>query len=240
MKITAVLGSPSKDGNTSVLAREVLRGAADGGAEIDEIFLAGHHIEFCRGCISRDAPNMCMSTGKCIIEDDVNDFRQKLYESDGIVLASPSYGRMPTARMKNFLVDRIGMYTAYTSSLGGKYFVGVSTCGGIGAAGVARNLAGDFLNGFHKRGYCSGHIGVKLGYDRIEQKPEVLEQAYKLGGKLVHDINKQKRYPLQRLPGRILNALFLRRIILSNIYANKDTRMKAVYNNLVERKLIRH
>jgi len=32
MKVTAVLGSPSKNGNTCIMAREVLRGARDAGA----------------------------------------------------------------------------------------------------------------------------------------------------------------------------------------------------------------
>jgi len=79
-----------------------------------------------------------MSTGKCNIHDDVEELKQKLYQSDGIVLASPSYGIMPTAIMKNFIVDRIGMFTAYTSGFGGKYFAGVSACDGIGAKKVAK------------------------------------------------------------------------------------------------------
>ena len=222
-----------------MLAREVLRGARDAGAEVDEIFLAEHHIEFCRGCISRDAKNLCMSTGRCIIDDDVNLLRQRLYDSDGIVFASPSYGMMPTARMKNFLVDRIGMYTAYVSGLGGKYFVGISTCGGIGGKKVAKDLAGQFVTGFHRRGYRTGYLGIKLGYDRVENRAEALEEAYKLGCKLVHDIESSRKYPFQRIVDRTINALLVRRIILKNIYANKDGRMKAVYENLVSRRLIR-
>ncbi len=170
MKITAVMGSPTKDGNTCVLAREVLRGAADAGAAVDEIFLAEHRIEFCRGCISRKTKTNCMVSGACVIPDDVNALRRRLYESDGIVLASPSYGIKPTARMKNFIVDRIGMYTAYTSGLGGKYFVGVSTCGGIGAERVARELA----------------------------------KAYRLGQRLVEDIQVGRQYPFQKLFDRVM------------------------------------
>lgn len=239
MKITAVTGSPSINGNTCVLAREVLRGAQDAGAEVEEIFLAEHRIEFCRGCISRNVKNMCMSTGNCIINDDVNELKQKLYESDGIILASPSYGVMESARMKNFLVDRIGMFTAYTSGLAGKYFVGVSTCGGIGAEMVAKSLAGHFIVGFHKRGYMTGHIGVKVGYDRVETNTDIMEKAYKMGRKLVKDIEKRRKYPFQKIFNRIIIRLFARRIILNNIYSNKDGIMKAVYDNLIMRNLIK-
>ncbi len=239
MRVTAVLGSPSKDGNTCVLAREVLKGAAEAGADTREIFLAEHRIEFCRGCISKGVKTVCMATGRCVINDDVNRLRQQLYESDGIVLASPSYGIRPTARMKNFLVDRIGMYTAYTSSLGGKYFVGVSTCGGIGAERVARELPKDFLVGFHQRGYLTGYIGVKLGGDRIESRPDALTKAYSLGQKLADDIRTERTYPFQKLFDRLMTALVVRRIILQNIYTHKDGQMKAVYDNLVGRGLIR-
>ncbi len=239
MKVTAVLGSPSRDGNTCVLAREVLHGAADAGADVDEIFLAGRKIEFCRGCVGRNVKMMCMASGRCVIDDDVNDLRDQLYASDGIVLASPAYGIRPTARMKNFLVDRIGMYTAYTSGLGGKYFVGVSTCGGIGAGRVARELPQDFVAGFHQRGYLSGYLGVKLGYDRIEARPDALAKAYRLGQKLADDIRTGRKYPFQKLFDRLMMALVVRRIILRNIYANRDGQLKAVYENLVSRGLIR-
>lgn len=237
MKITAVTGSPSNDGNTCVLAREVLRGAAEAGAETEELFLADHRVEFCMGCISRRTKSHCMSTGTCIIRDDAMDLRQKLYDSDGIVLASPSYGLTETARFKNFM-DRIGMYVVYTSGFSGKYFAGVSTCGGIGAAKVARNLALRFVSGFHARGYSSGSIGVTLGMKRIEEFPDQLEKARKLGIKLVHDIERKKRYFYQKPAGRFISRFLARRMILKNVYQHKDDRMKAVYQNLLDRGFI--
>ncbi|MFP4016779.1 MAG: flavodoxin family protein [Halanaerobiales bacterium] len=238
MKITAVLGSPSKDGNTGVLAREVLKGAKDSGADIEEIFLAEHKIEFCRGCISKDIDNMCMSTGECVINDDVNFLREKLYQSDGIVLASPSYGLSETARMKNFLIDRIGMFTVYTSRFAGKYFAGVSTCGAMGAKKVAKSLAEHYVTGFHGRGYMSGYLGVKIAYDRIENNQEALKNAYKLGEKLADDIKKKRKYPFQKLFDRLLTILVVRKVITNNIYENKNGRMKSVYEDLVSREII--
>jgi multimeric flavodoxin WrbA len=233
MRITAVLGSPTRNGNTCVLAREVLRGASDAGAETEEIFLTGHHIEYCKGCIGK-TPKHCMSTGKCNINDDVEELKQKLYHSDGIVLASPSYGIMPSAVMKNFITDRIGMFTAYTSSFGGKYFAGVSTCGGIGATTVAKNMVMDFVAGFHRRSYVSGYLGVKLAYGRIESNPEALAKAYRLGRKLAQDIERKKSYPFQGIKNRMLINLIVKRIILKNIFINKDGEMKAVFQKLVE------
>jgi multimeric flavodoxin WrbA len=239
IKIIAVLGSPGRDGNTCVLARKVLEGAADSGAEIEELFLPDYRIDFCRGCISRNIASHCMATGSCNLKDDVNMLRQRLYNADGIVLASPSYGIMETARMKNFLVDRIGMYTAYTSGLGGKYFAGVSTCGGIGAKKVAKKLADHYVGGFHQRGYMSGYIGVTLANSRVETRPDELEKAYALGKKLVRDIESKRRYIFQHLLKRMINSVIVKKIILQNIYKNKDGSMKAVYADLVERNLIK-
>lgn len=238
MKIIAVLGSPSANGNTCVLAREVLRGAEKAGADTEEIFLADYQIEYCKGCINKTDTH-CMATGQCVINDDLNRLKKKLYDSDGIVWASPSYGIMETARMKNFMIDRIGMFTVYTSGFGGKYFAGVSTCGGIGARKVARNLAKHYVGGFHKRGYMSGYLGVKLGYDRIETKRDDLRKADVLGQKLASDIKNKRRYVFQNLYARLITKLVIRKIVVTNIYANKDGAMKAVYLNLVERKLIR-
>ena len=238
VKIIAVLGSPTKNGNTCILAREVLRGAVDSGASVEEIFLADYNIEYCRGCINKTEKH-CMSEGQCIIKDDSNSIRNKLYEADGIIFASPAYGIKETARMKNFLVDRIGMFTVYTSSLAEKYYVGVSTCGGIGANTVAKNLAKHFVGGFHKRGYLTGYIGVKVGLDKVESKNKEMQKAYRLGVKLAKDISNKKKYILQNLADRVITKLLVRKIILKNIYQNKDTTMKAVYANLVGRSLIK-
>lgn len=163
MQISAVIGSPQRNGNTAVLAHEALSGACEAGAElgvpveVEEMQLSEYHIEYCRGCMA------CMRTGRCVIPDDAMVLRDRLYASDGIILVSPSYGIQPTARMKNFMTDRIGMLTVYTSSFAGKYFVGISTAGGIGAPKVARSLAGSHVSGFFGRAYSSGSLGVHRG-----------------------------------------------------------------------------
>ena len=64
VKIIAVLGSPTKNGNTCILAREVLRGAVDSGASVEEIFLADYNIEYCRGCINKTEKHLYRRTAK--------------------------------------------------------------------------------------------------------------------------------------------------------------------------------
>ena len=232
MKITAVIASPSRDGNTAVLARAALDEAGKAGAETDEIFLADHRIEYCRGCLT------CMRTGSCVIDDDAWALRDRLYRSDGIILASPSYGIKPAARMKNFLTDRIGMYSVYTSSMGGKYVAGISTAGGIGAKTVARGLSEEYVAGFFRRGYSSGSLGVLRGMSRIEEIPGALEKARRLGRKLADDVSRRRRYPFQKFGNRLLTRLVVRKVILRNIRQNGDGALKAVRDNLMERGIL--
>jgi multimeric flavodoxin WrbA len=235
MKITAVLGSPNRNGNTAALVARALAGAREAGAETELIFLKDYRIEYCLGCLSNGAKEYCMSSGRCNIPDDAEKLKTKLYGSDGIIFASPSYGIEPTARMKNFLTDRIGMFTVYTSGLAGKYFAGISTAGGIGAAKVAKRLSREFAAGFFDRGYVSGSLGVLVGDGSVRELEGELEKAYRLGTKLAEDIRHGRRYPLQLLGKRILTRLMIRPIISKNILAHKDHTMKAVYENLTGR-----
>src|SRR6056297_531588 len=120
MKIIAINGSPNRNGNTAALVEAALKTARQAGAETEHIFLCDHQIEFCRGCLSNGTSRFCMSAGRCVIPDEMEMLRAKLQTADGIILASPSYGLEPTARMKNFITDRLGLLAVYTSALKGK------------------------------------------------------------------------------------------------------------------------
>jgi hypothetical protein len=50
MKVVAVLGSPHKEGPSSTLAREVLRGATDAGHEVKIYEINEMNVKGCQGC----------------------------------------------------------------------------------------------------------------------------------------------------------------------------------------------
>jgi multimeric flavodoxin WrbA len=226
MKIVGIISSPRYRGNTATLVRQALKGAKDNGVETEEIFLADYNLEFCRGCFS------CLAEGKCCIDDDLEYLRDKLVIADGIIIGSPTYGLEPNAIMKNFM-ERIGLFAAYTSLLGDKYVVGISTTGAVGARKVARKLT-DINGGFIKMGYISGILGVALDWDSVQNHPKYMEKAYSLGNSLVEDIKKGKKYYTQRLFKKLINTLFLKRTMRKNVIKYKETRMKGVYQYLVE------
>ncbi|MDP4092622.1 MAG: flavodoxin family protein [Bacillota bacterium] len=231
MKIVGIISSPHYEGSTALLVREALNGAKAGGAEVTEIYLPNRRLEYCKGCFT------CMKLGKCPINDDFEEIKNMVYRADGIILSSPSYGMAPNAIMKNFL-DRIGMFTVYTSGLGGKYAAGISTAGAIGAKKVARGLVGIVGNGAFQRGYVTGVLGVGVGWNEFDRKIKLKEEAYKLGGRMVSDIRSKRRYPLQNITGRVLNALVIRHFFIKNINRQKP-QMEAVYKNLKSRNLIK-
>lgn len=238
MKIIGINGSPTKNGNNSFLLNEALISAEAEGVEVENIFLADYNIEFCRGCLK------CMELGKCIIKDDFEMLKAKLYESDGVILVSPSYGMKATARMKNFLTDRLGMLTVYTSGLRGKYFAGISTAGAIGADKVAKEMAMEFTVGFYGKAYCSGTLAVKLSnskFDIINAKdqPDSISKAILLGKKMVNDIKTGKKYIFQNPLKYFFMRNIVSKILLKNVLKNRDKMMKAVYERLVNDKLIK-
>jgi multimeric flavodoxin WrbA len=229
-KIVGIISSPARNGNTAVLVREALRAAVECGAEVEEIFLPALKLQYCTGCYH------CMSEGGCPLPDGFEEIRRKLYACDGIVIGSPTYVQKPNAMMKN-LFDRLGLFTPYTSSLAGKYVVGISTAEGFGATKVAKELTG-IVSGMFGYGCVTGTLGVLRGEGRIEQKPEKLQRARELGRRLVDDIERRRRYPFQALLPRLLTALIARRFILRSVLDNREDRMKTVYENLVARGLI--
>jgi len=95
--ILALYGSPRKGGNTSVLLERAVRGALDGGASVEEIFLRDLSISPCLELCA------CRKTGRCSIRDDFDLLRDKLLSCDGMMLASPIFFYSVSAHTKIFM-----------------------------------------------------------------------------------------------------------------------------------------
>lgn len=234
MKVVGVISSARRNGNTATLVREALKGAEKEGAAITEIFLPKYRLDFCTGCLK------CLSDGKCPIQDDFMEIRDLLYGADGIIWGSPTYGGTMNAIMKN-LFDRLGMYTMLTSSLGGKYAVGISTATSVNSAKkVAGELAANTSSHIFVRGYVSGVLaaGYVKNKTALEDK-DTLNKAWNLGSKMAKDIKNGKRYPLQNLLNRLIYKYIVKSKVTNYIVKEKESDTKAVYNNLLQRNLIK-
>lgn len=235
-KVVGVISSANRNGNTAALVREALKGAEERGAEVREIFLADSSLNFCTGCMR------CSAQGKCPLKDDFEQLRSIVYEADGLIFGSPTYGATFNACLKGFL-ERLGTYTLFTSQMGGKYVAGVSTANGENAARkTAKGIVQMYAVGFFKRTYITGTMGVGTMNKGVRtnawENAAAMGEAKALGAKVAEDIRSQNAYPMQNLLVRLFVRLKLRPFIARYILANKDGREKAVFENLKLRGLI--
>ncbi len=106
MKIIGLVGSYRKNGNTDTAVKKVLDGAKKQGADVELLYLKDFEIKDCVGCEG------CRKTYKCIIKDDMEKLYEKLMNSDGLVLGSPTYFYNVTGIIKNF-IDRLYCYEVF-------------------------------------------------------------------------------------------------------------------------------
>ncbi|MFQ6077579.1 MAG: flavodoxin family protein [Thermodesulfobacteriota bacterium] len=97
MKILGICGSPRRGGNTDGLLKEALRGAEEGGAEVEEIILRDKTISPCLEIYG------CKEDGRCVIEDDFQEVAEKMIRADAFILASPIFFYTVSAHTKMFM-----------------------------------------------------------------------------------------------------------------------------------------
>jgi len=100
MKILGLIGSYRKLGNTEVLVKEALMEAQHLGAEVDILRLTDLKIEPCKGCMA-----CAFKQEECRVPDGWSTFRDKLVESDAVILGAPTYLLGPAGIIK-MITDR--------------------------------------------------------------------------------------------------------------------------------------
>jgi len=84
-KTVLISGSPKPEGNTAQLMRECAKVIEEQGVEAEVISFAGMNIHSCTAC------GKCSETGKCDIEDGLNEIIGKLRGAQGFIVGSPVY-----------------------------------------------------------------------------------------------------------------------------------------------------
>jgi len=95
----AIYGSPRRKGNTAALLKKAVAGARDLGAEVEEIVLRDLKISPCLEIYG------CTEAGECAIKDDFQKVRDKILDSQGLMLASPVFFYAVSSHTK-ILMDR--------------------------------------------------------------------------------------------------------------------------------------
>lgn len=126
MKVLLINGSPKVKGNTAFALEQMAEVFADQGVETEIIHVGNKAI---RGCI---ACGSCYKTGKCAIDDIVNEIAPKFEEADGIVVGSPVYYASANATLIAFL-DRLFYSTHFDKRMKVGASVSVARRGGCSA-----------------------------------------------------------------------------------------------------------
>ncbi|MGD8237674.1 MAG: flavodoxin family protein [Armatimonadota bacterium] len=153
MRVIAVQGSPNVDGLTSTGAQRALDGAAAAGAHVELIHLRNADIRLCLAC--DEGWGKCREEGVCVIEDDLEPTRQKLYAADALVVSTPVYFGETSEIVKAFLdrLRRCERGAKERSPLPGTPVLGIAAAGGSGRGTVS---CAQMLE------RCFSHTGMRL------------------------------------------------------------------------------
>lgn len=103
MKILVINGSPrGNNSNTMKITNRFLEGLNSlGENEISIINVKEKNINHCLGCFSC----WTKTPGKCVINDDMNDFVNEYIKSDLIIWSFPLYYFGMPSKVKAFMID---------------------------------------------------------------------------------------------------------------------------------------
>jgi multimeric flavodoxin WrbA len=101
MRVLGVGGSPRKNGNSDVLLNHILKGVRENKILADKVQLRDFQYHACIGCERCRKDKIC--TG---LKDGMSLLYPKIFESQGLVLVSPTHNYNVTAWMKAFM-DRL-------------------------------------------------------------------------------------------------------------------------------------
>jgi len=195
-QITAIYGSPRRQGNTSRLLGQAVAGARDQGATVTEIILRDLRISPCLEIYG------CTADGNCVINDDFKHVRESLLASDGIMLASPIFFYTVSAHTKIFMDRCQSLWVK-------KYWIEnlafgqwISTRKGLfisaGATKGKKLFDGALLTVRYFFDVIDTRLWKSLLYrgldfeDDILEHPDYLQEAYNAGQSLVMTLDRER------------------------------------------------
>ncbi|MBR2082764.1 MAG: flavodoxin family protein [Elusimicrobiaceae bacterium] len=173
-KVLILSGSPRKGGNSDLLCDQFLKGAQEGGHDVEKIFVSSKKIAPCLACY------YCQThKDQCAIKDDMGEIVDKIQVADVLVLASPVYFYSINAQMKA-VIDRC---VRSWERIANKEFYYIMTAAEDAKHTMDTTLAcfrgfADCLEGSKECGVLYGKGAYEKG--AIKELP-VYEEAYQMG-----------------------------------------------------------
>ena len=107
MKVLLVNGSPHKEGCTYTALKEIEKTLNEDGVETEIFWLGTKPIAGCIAC------KTCVTKGKCVFDDAVNEFVEKAKDVDGFIFGTPVHYAAASGAITSFM-DRV-FYSAGSS-----------------------------------------------------------------------------------------------------------------------------
>lgn len=131
MKAILVNGSPHQHGCTYTALSEIADILQTEGIETEIFWIGNKPISGCLGC------KACVKTGKCFINDTVNEFVEKAKNADGFIFGSPVHYAGASGMLTSFM-DRTFYHKA--SAYQGKPAAAIASCRRGGASATFDQL----------------------------------------------------------------------------------------------------
>ena len=176
MKVLGISGSMRKEGNTSILVREILGRCEEAGIKTKFISLAGKKIHPCLGC------EKCKEKKWCVIEnDDWGDIVRAVMDADVLIIGSPTYYFDVCGQVKNFIDRTYSLY--HDRKLAGRKGVAVAVHANKGASRTIQTLEG-FLS-THEFSSLGSVKGEGYNEGDVKKDTEAIAKAHKTADKIV-------------------------------------------------------
>ena len=186
MKILGLSFSPRVQGNTDILLEAALSSAQRLKAETELYTVAGKDIHPCDGCAS------CWETGKCHIEDDMQEVYQKMQGADGIIFGTPVYFYNMTAQGKT-VIDRTFALGRSKKGLANKVGGIVAVGGSLGLVDAVKDLYFFMIVArMLPASFVAAYGGAK---GDVKKLPKCMQAARNLGKQVVKIAEKKFKYP---------------------------------------------
>ena len=97
LKVLVLNGSPHEEGSTATALKEAIKSLNAQGIETEIVQVGSQPIRGCMAC------SQCSQTGKCVVEDLVNEVAPKFEEADGLLVGAPVYYASANATLVAFM-----------------------------------------------------------------------------------------------------------------------------------------
>lgn len=140
MKVLLVNGSPHKEGCTYTALNEVAEVLREEGLDADIFWIGTRPLSGCIGC------GACSQSGRCFMDDNVNEFLERATGYDGFVFGCPVHFSAMNGAMTSFM-NRAFFAARATNIFRGKPVAGVTSSRRSGSVPTLDQMNRYFIHG---------------------------------------------------------------------------------------------